>query len=212
MVCKPVCVWKSRVTPFCFPVWRYVFCFLPYVKNLVCRQVFFSVSVLREMLRCFFSYVWGGGIFYLFISCTTPFSIYNFCVQEAEVSMVVFFFLNKRHFWTSSPLNDYKWICSAAEMDPIRHRFPVKGNKLHWYHRHGLVSLSCWFSGTRENQHISRQKEQSQNISTCQVEWRWRFLNIKGKSTWFSPIYSSWNFNSITLIITILTFWHGQVI
>lgn len=189
------------------------FLFSPLCEESGLKTGFFLCFCFKRDVTLFFLIRLGGRIFYLFISCTTPFSIYNFCVQEAEVSMVVFFFLNKRHFWTSSPLNDYKWICSAAEMDPIRHRFPVKGNKLHWYHRHGLVSLSCWFSSTRENQHISRQKEQSQNISTCQVEWRWRFLNIKGKSTWFSPIYSSWNFNSITLIIaTILTFWHGQVI
>ena len=132
-------------------------------------RFFFSVSVLREMLRCFSHTFWGG------------YCIYLFHVQGHFLSTTFVFKRQKSSWWFSffwingifeHPL---LWMTTNAfalllRMDPIRHRFPLKGNKLHWYHRHGLVSLSCWFSSTQENQHIPRQKEQSQNISTCQVE------------------------------------------
>lgn len=114
---KPVCGWTSRVTPCCVPdtvsnlssvcqmFSDFLFCSLtltPRCDRIWCVDGSLCVSVLRQVLR-FVSHRFGRML-YLFISsdalcqCPTPFSICNFCVQEAEVSMVVFFFLIKAIF------------------------------------------------------------------------------------------------------------------
>lgn len=137
---------------------------------------FSCVSVSREMLH-FVSHRFGR-ILYLFISsdalcqCPAPFSIYNFCLFTRQKSawwfLFFLFFLNKRHFWTSSPLNDYKWICLAGTTGSfykIWQEISLTGIC--------MAQFVLFVSSTqcpRVNRPIARHKEQGQNITSCQEE------------------------------------------
>lgn len=150
---------------FCFVVWC-----------VRCTDGFLLCFCFKRDVTLCFPQIWEDIIFIYFIGRFVSMSSAIFYLQllfvhEAEVSMVVSFFsffLNKRHFWTSSPLNDYKWICLAGTTGSfykIWQEISLTGIC--------MAQFVLFVSSTqcpRVNRPIARHKEQGQNITSCQEE------------------------------------------
>lgn len=153
------------------------------------------------MLHCLFLFSHFGRKWYLFIwsddLCRRPatFSILNCCVHEAEVSMVdsvfyvffFFFFLNKRHFWTCSPLSDYMSVCSAAVIRRAQARsFEQEIN----------VAVHVWASHTRtHNKEKKNLRDIYKSLTLFRLIKRWQ--NVK-PGIFFDIVISNMNLKKKT--------------
>lgn len=155
-------------------------------RGLMC-QVYRRVSpVFLFQERCYtlFPTDLGGYYIYLFhrtlcVNVQRHFLFTTFVCSRGRSQhggFFFFFFLNKRHFWTSSPLNDYKWIGLAGTTGSfykIWQEISLTGIC--------MAQFVLFVSSTqcpRVNRPIARHKEQGQNITSRHVRKKEGISNI----------------------------------